>query len=53
MISATGEVYKTYNRGPRTDPCSTPQLSSRKEDCRIKSSELKTAYINDENRDIS
>ena len=29
---ATGEVYKIYNRGPRTNPYGTPQLSSRKED---------------------
>ena len=32
MISATGEVYKTYNKGLRTDPCDTQRLSSRKED---------------------
>ena len=32
MIAATGKVYKTYNRGLRTDPYGTPQLSSRKED---------------------
>ena len=32
MIATTGKVYKTYNRGLRTDPYGTPQLSSRKED---------------------
>ena len=31
-MSASGEVYSKYKRGPRTDPCGTPRSKERCED---------------------
>ena len=31
-MSASGEVYSKYKRGPRTDPCGTPRSKERRED---------------------
>ena len=31
-MSASGEVYSKYKRGPRTDPCGTPCSKERRED---------------------
>ena len=31
-MSACGEVYSRYKRGPRTDPCGTPRSKERRED---------------------
>ena len=31
-MSASGEVYSRYKRGPRTDPCGTPRSKERRED---------------------
>jgi len=31
-MSASGEVYSKYKRGPRTDRCGTPRSKERRED---------------------
>lgn len=34
-MSASGDVYNKYKRGPRTDPCGTPRSKERREDLQL------------------